>query len=348
MEQGFLDALRDDPDDRVNHLVFADWLDDHGHAGRAEYIRAWWRIQALPPRERAAAHEDVRQAHRPAFHRWLGEPSHSGVIADFGGAVVARLRVDRGVSPSLVARLLDRHPVRELTIGRLPTAAELARLPAFRHVRGLDFQGGDCDDFFLWPYLPPLRRLTLGHLSTSTARLLAVTPGLRSLRSIGGPASNLDDAGVVALLKSPHLGGLEEWHLTGDRVTPLSLLHLFRNGRARKWRALTYANELADVTDLDPIGGCERLERLTLAVPGVPSDDRLRCLAPLMRLRELTLTGRLGSPDIAWLAAWPGLRRLESLKARPQYSLTEGSYQPILLSPHRDPETILDLPGVTP
>src|SRR5688500_16170422 len=38
--QAFLDAIVDAPDDDAPRLVYADWLDDHGDADRAEFIRA--------------------------------------------------------------------------------------------------------------------------------------------------------------------------------------------------------------------------------------------------------------------------------------------------------------------
>src|SRR5262245_37911088 len=36
---GFIRAIRDDPDDEALRLVFADWLEEHGRAKRAAWIR---------------------------------------------------------------------------------------------------------------------------------------------------------------------------------------------------------------------------------------------------------------------------------------------------------------------
>lgn len=38
-EQRFLDALRHRPDDAEARAVYADWLEEHGHAARAEFLR---------------------------------------------------------------------------------------------------------------------------------------------------------------------------------------------------------------------------------------------------------------------------------------------------------------------
>src|SRR5260370_1312001 len=45
----FLDAIREAPDDDTPRLVYADWLDDHGDADRAAFIRAQVRLARLPP-----------------------------------------------------------------------------------------------------------------------------------------------------------------------------------------------------------------------------------------------------------------------------------------------------------
>ena len=38
-EEAFLEDIVAHPDDDAPRLVFADWLDDHGDADRAEFIR---------------------------------------------------------------------------------------------------------------------------------------------------------------------------------------------------------------------------------------------------------------------------------------------------------------------
>jgi uncharacterized protein (TIGR02996 family) len=40
MESAFYQAIRDEPDDEAPRLAYADWLEEHGQAGRAEWIRA--------------------------------------------------------------------------------------------------------------------------------------------------------------------------------------------------------------------------------------------------------------------------------------------------------------------
>jgi uncharacterized protein (TIGR02996 family) len=59
----FLRAIRDRPDDALPRLIFADWLDEHGHAGEAAWLRADVRLaQSYPDADPADAQlvQDLR------------------------------------------------------------------------------------------------------------------------------------------------------------------------------------------------------------------------------------------------------------------------------------------------
>jgi uncharacterized protein (TIGR02996 family) len=47
-DAAFLEAIADNPDDDTPRLVYADWLDDHGDAHRAEFIRVQCELARLP------------------------------------------------------------------------------------------------------------------------------------------------------------------------------------------------------------------------------------------------------------------------------------------------------------
>jgi uncharacterized protein (TIGR02996 family) len=47
-ETAFLTSIVEDPDDDANRLVFADWLDDHGHADKAAFVRLEVEFSRLP------------------------------------------------------------------------------------------------------------------------------------------------------------------------------------------------------------------------------------------------------------------------------------------------------------
>jgi uncharacterized protein (TIGR02996 family) len=44
----FIDAIAEDPDDDTDRLVYADWLDEHGHPG-AEYLRLEVELNSIDP-----------------------------------------------------------------------------------------------------------------------------------------------------------------------------------------------------------------------------------------------------------------------------------------------------------
>src|SRR5262249_46624256 len=60
--RGFLEAIRESPGDDALRLVYADWLDDHGDAARAEFIRVQCELARPPGKERRAGLEDRESA----------------------------------------------------------------------------------------------------------------------------------------------------------------------------------------------------------------------------------------------------------------------------------------------
>src|SRR6202035_2716115 len=52
-ERAFLEAVQEQPEDDLHRLAWADWLDDHGQAERAAFMRAQLRAAALPEEDLA-------------------------------------------------------------------------------------------------------------------------------------------------------------------------------------------------------------------------------------------------------------------------------------------------------
>src|SRR4051812_24449427 len=53
--EAFFQDIAEHPDDDTPRLVYADWLDDHGQPGRAEYVRAGVALAALDEADPARA-----------------------------------------------------------------------------------------------------------------------------------------------------------------------------------------------------------------------------------------------------------------------------------------------------
>ena len=72
-EEGFLEAIREDPDDEGLRLVYADWLEEHGQLNRAEFIRGQIHLarvkeDSLPRRRLARRMRELLEAHE---QEWL-------------------------------------------------------------------------------------------------------------------------------------------------------------------------------------------------------------------------------------------------------------------------------------
>src|SRR5438270_762906 len=72
--RAFLEAIREAPDDDVPRLVYADWLDDHGDAARAEFVRVQCQLARLPSEDERRAELEKRERESLAANRdaWLG------------------------------------------------------------------------------------------------------------------------------------------------------------------------------------------------------------------------------------------------------------------------------------
>jgi uncharacterized protein (TIGR02996 family) len=118
----FLDDIRRHPDDDAPRLIYADWLDEHGDAERAEFIRLQCRVAVLPeddPRREALARREAellqgnwRRWTEEAFLAWLEHPPARCPIYDphevceiFAEATRRRLQSDDPDLEELEARI---------------------------------------------------------------------------------------------------------------------------------------------------------------------------------------------------------------------------------------------------
>jgi uncharacterized protein (TIGR02996 family) len=75
-EAGFLNAIRDNPDDDTARLVYADWLEERGDI-RGEYLRLEYQLSQIPLRL-AQLREQIDPAWLRAVTKW-----HKVVLLDF-------------------------------------------------------------------------------------------------------------------------------------------------------------------------------------------------------------------------------------------------------------------------
>jgi uncharacterized protein (TIGR02996 family) len=217
-----MQAILERPDEDGPYLVFADWLEEHGDAELARYVRLACEVEHLKKEDpRFAAAYDEFYALQDVGDRWadewregLPEEALAGLkIVEYSPrrglyreAVINAAGVER-IGPFRAAweRLLTHTPIRHIVIGPVSSAVVrfLATTPTLLRLRELEVEGDDQNGGYCTvrsvvqlarsPYLANLRRL----------RLYALLPWRRRSGDLSV------DAIPAALAESPYLGNLE-------------------------------------------------------------------------------------------------------------------------------------------
>jgi uncharacterized protein (TIGR02996 family) len=312
---GFLEAILAEPDDDAHRLVYADWLDEHGDADRAEFIRLQVEAARLPVwsarrRELAGREGELLQAHE---REWA---------APVGGQV-DRWRFRRGFVEKVTLSAVDflrrgeqlfaAAPVRRINlhhVGALPdlvvhdAPAQRRLLALLNRVAELEVSTGDFnyrlagslarERFTLrFPYLLGDRLLALRDLQ-ALPRLLALHLGRMPLT----------ETAVEALVESPILESLTQLQTANGDLVP-RLLHSGRLGRLTSLRLahVRVGDRLVDALVRAPV--LARLTSLSLGHNGL-TEAGIRTLvgAPAVhRLKSLDLSfNNLGAAGVRALA----------------------------------------------
>jgi uncharacterized protein (TIGR02996 family) len=246
----FWAAIREAPEDDAPRLVFADWLEEHGEADRAEFIRLQCALAKLGPDRRKGRKERARL-----------EPREQELLVAHGSRWLGSLRaVLRGSNPwDLEDGWLDRLRFRRGFINgqdfglesarRLAAAGEAVEPPdhvwvaecgaRYRHESVVEitrWQGAGCvlglpvgwssdRDIAAVVESPHLRNLShlgawLGQVTDEGVAKLAAWPLAARLRSVDLQDNPITDAGAFALADSPYLGPLHRLDLHRTRLGP--------------------------------------------------------------------------------------------------------------------------------
>jgi uncharacterized protein (TIGR02996 family) len=285
-EQAFLQDIIAHPDDDAPRLVFADWLDDHGDADRAELIRAQCELargaSGLRLAELEARERELLDLHGPLW----AAPLRGLVDAwKFRRGFVECVAVKQGSAGRFCERIADlfaAFPLRAVRFECAPGAAMsllskphyLARLSALDAKDLHDANPKAFMDRLLQPEASDLRSLLLearesSHDWDAQLRRLAEPGPLAGLRELGlafGTVGNPPNGGVVAALAaSPSLALLERLHLPfAELGLPVA-------------RHLAGSATLAHLTHLD-LGCAEISETGWRRLLGGPTIARLRWL----------------------------------------------------------------------
>jgi uncharacterized protein (TIGR02996 family) len=229
-EEALLRAVCEEPDDDGPRLVYADWLEEHGNAARAEFIRLQCELAKLPPDPPASDNYTILVPNT-SMANWSGLPS----------AIAHRPRLKRRQD-----ELLQAHEAEWLAPLR-PWKRSPQIWHSFNFVRGFV----DYLNVRIKPFIEsttelfaktPLQRVFLGNPATSDCARLAEQPLLLRLRELSlRSVVDGQDRGLERLLASPHLANLRQLRLSFSRDALSSAAV----------EVLANAGTLAGLTDLD-------------------------------------------------------------------------------------------------
>jgi uncharacterized protein (TIGR02996 family) len=275
--EAFLEDIREHPDDDAPRLVYADWLDDHGDADRAEFIRA--QVMSARPaldegqrRSLEKRADDLLAHHEAAWRSTL--PVLEGVTwADFSrGFVEAVFVTSPGVFLDQAPALFAAAPVRRLRVGWVHAqgARALARSPYLARLRELNL----CDNPDLGEagvealagsrHLAGLTSLLLYNdaLGDEAVACLAASPHLAGLTELYLSGNDLGDQGTTALGRCRNLAGLVDLDLRDNRVGDAGVQALAFEGRHERLDTLWLVNNRIGAAGAAALAGTDALPRL--------------------------------------------------------------------------------------
>jgi uncharacterized protein (TIGR02996 family) len=265
--EAFLRAIAEEPLEDAHRLVFADWLEEHGHPERARFIRLQCEHERLPdhPLARRRSNDQITELFKEHGKEWTaGLPSREGVtwneVGNFRRGLLEDLEITASMSLEDCAELFQHADLRGLQIAYhvvfytperetagardLPCLSRLVSLEVSRPYTGLRELVGA-------PGLVGLVDLKIAGLYTADISILAESMRLPALASLDLSRSGMSDQGAQALAANQALSGLRRLRVGGSSSRR-------RRGRVGLGlpgiRALASSPTLANLEHLD-VGG---------------------------------------------------------------------------------------------
>jgi uncharacterized protein (TIGR02996 family) len=275
-------AILESPDDDLPRLAYADWLEEHGEPDRAEIIRVQLARARLPAGDRQAAKLLRREKALLRQHGAAWCDTNLGMVGELRRGFIEHISCSSDKALEVGAQLSERFPVRSLCL-----AAGSSGLPK---IAVLAQQ----------PWLARITALRIvqtqteeGWFGNAGLDALLTSPHLAGLRVLELPGAHVDARGAQALAQARHLTALCELDLTWCRIGATGMA------------ALAGAAHLAGLTRLV-------LEATRLGPDGAAALAGSRYLR---QLRDLDLAwSRIQITGIRELAASPVLATVERLR----------------------------------
>jgi uncharacterized protein (TIGR02996 family) len=197
--EGLLRDIVEHPDDDAPRLIYADWLDEHDDAARAEFIRTQCRLAVWhgvwvggrPLEER------IRQLEHQHGAAWLpGLPHLSGVRFEFRRGLPCVVADDFEAFRRHAPALVQVPGVHELQLLRLRGVEAMSRCPQLAQFTSLS-----------------LRHTRVG---PRALRALTASPSLANLAALDLGFTRITYEGIAAIANSPHLRNIKVLNLFGN------------------------------------------------------------------------------------------------------------------------------------
>ncbi|MGE3805015.1 MAG: TIGR02996 domain-containing protein [Gemmataceae bacterium] len=337
-EQAFLGAIQQDPDDDGRRLVFADWLDEHGDPGRAEFIRVQCALARTPKYDSRRPALEQREQSLPIRPQteWAKPLSAITREYEFRRGFVEWVAIGARKFLTHGTKLFALAPIRYVKLLRLGSSnvasLDLADNPLLARLRGLDLQGrlnaDDLRTLLTSPHLTRLGALAFPNCDFEVAglepllngclgRLETLDLGLQERRD--SESHRFGTAQVESLAEARWCRTLRQLSFKNHRINVGGAVALAAARQLKELRRLTLHNcgiGLAGTTALANSPHLNKLATLDLRRNKL-GDRAVQALATargLPALEELYLgMNELGLPAVEALIGWPGLAKLRLL-----------------------------------
>jgi uncharacterized protein (TIGR02996 family) len=228
----FLAAIRDNPEDDLPRLIYADWLEEHGEPERAEFIRVQCELARLSNGDPRGLRLIERQDELWSAHQqsWRSCPGWGVIVGTPERGFVRYVGASNFTAFAAVAeQLFADHPVQQVAISRMRPKhlRTLAQMPLLTIVTHLDVSGGTISNsavvaFARSPYLGRLRELNLSRnqIGDIGAQVLAELSALVGLRVLALSDNAIGDTGAESLAAAPHWHDMKCLELGNNPIGP--------------------------------------------------------------------------------------------------------------------------------
>jgi uncharacterized protein (TIGR02996 family) len=302
----FLADICAHPEDDAPRLVYADWLDDHGDADRAEFIRIQCRLAGMDEFDHARADLEWRawQLLRGRGADWAKPASKYTKRIEFLRGFVGRMTLNADRFLAQADAILAGCPLRELRLLKAERGDNAQKLAACEH-------------------LGRLRALDLHSCKMGMARTvtLIANPDLAGVEELNLGNLRMRNKGAQAVLGATHLAGVRSLDLNHNQLDD-GVIKALANSPLTHLRHLDLGHNELTAAGVEQLGRIPHLRRLeSLALYDTPHGDevirRLVATNAWVNLRKLDLSDTNNSADGSrLLTECPHLAGLTGLRIR--------------------------------